>query len=430
MNEFIALLVFFIVYALLITERVNRAVVAILGATVLMFAKVFHDPLAAYIEYIDYNTIFLLIGMMLFVNTVKRSGIFQFLGMVALKLSGGHVRTLFLTLTFMVAFLSAILDNVTTILVILPMTFAICDTVALDPIPFVLGEIFASNIGGTMTLVGDPPNIMIGSAAGLTFMDFLRNTAPIALLNLMIVDILLILLFKRDFSVKVDPKFMKQVDVKKAIVDIRSFKISALLLALVIVLFTFQHAMGVENSVIALFVGFLAAFILDHGNVKELLGEVEWETILFFIGLFIVVGGLEDVGLLERTAEFFLKLSGHSYRASEMIILNFSGIFSAFVDNIPYTATMIPVIESFKRLNPSVFHNLEPLWWCLSLGACLGGNGTAVGASANVVGLALFHDYYRQKRISFLSFLKIGMLVLSVSLLLSSLYVLLRYDTI
>jgi len=430
MNEFIALLVFFIVYALLITERVNRAVVAILGATVLMFAKVFHDPLAAYIEYIDYNTIFLLIGMMLFVNTVKRSGIFQFLGMVALKLSGGHVRTLFLTLTFMVAFLSAILDNVTTILVILPMTFAICDTVALDPIPFVLGEIFASNIGGTMTLVGDPPNIMIGSAAGLTFMDFLRNTAPIALLNLMIVDILLILLFKRNFSVKVDPEFMKQVDVKKAIVDMRSFKISALLLALVIVLFTFQHAMGVENSVIALFVGFLAAFILDHGNVKELLREVEWETILFFIGLFIVVGGLEDVGLLERAAEFFLKLSGHSYRASEMIILNFSGIFSAFVDNIPYTATMIPVIESFKRLNPSVFHNLEPLWWCLSLGACLGGNGTAVGASANVVGLALFHDYYRQKRISFLSFLKIGMLVLSVSLLLSSLYVLLRYDTI
>jgi len=426
-QELLAILVFLTIYALLISEKVDRSIVAILGATVLLFFGVFEDPLKAYTEYVDYNTIYLLIGMMLFVNTIKRSGIFQFFGLLTLKISGGNLVSLFFSLTFMVAFLSAILDNVTTILVTLPMTFAICDTIEVDPTVFVFGEIFASNIGGTMTLVGDPPNIMIGSAAGLTFMDFLKNTAPIALLNLLVVDIIILIISRKSFKLGRDIREALKIDLRKTIVNMRDFKISLSLLLMVIILFTFQHQLGTESSVIALFVGFLSVLLMSKKGVKEILKEVEWETILFFLGLFIVVGGLEEVGLLERMGRFLMNLAKGNYVMTEMLILNFSGLISAFVDNIPYTATMIPVIESLKKLDPVTFHNLNPLWWSLSLGACLGGNGTAVGASANVVGLAIFHDYYGSRRISFLNFLKFGMLVLAINLVLSSLYVLIRY---
>jgi len=422
----IAVVIFFIVYLLIVLEKHHRTVIVMLGAVALLISGVFENQVEAIMRYVDFNTIFLLMGMMILVSVMKRSGFFQFLGLYMLRITRGNVVYLFLSLGALVALTSAFLDNVTTVLVILPITFAICDSLELNPVPFVLNEIFSSNIGGTATIIGDPPNIMIASAAKLNFMDFIKNVAPAVMLVFVAVESILLMIYRKEIFKKHLSVDYQRFDPGRAIEDRKLFNFSIILLTVVIVLFSFQHVLKIESSVIALLIGFVALSLLGKDELEDILKDVEWSTLLFFFGLFIIVGGLEETGILERLAEHLVTISMGSFKLAEILILNMSGIASAFVDNIPYTATMIPIIEKLPNVHPTVFSNLHPLWWALSLGACLGGNGTPIGASANVVGLALLKRFTKRE-ISFKEFMKVGSVVLVLSLVVSSVYMILRY---
>jgi len=419
---FLASVVFLVTYVLLATDRLHRTLVVLLGASFLMFSGIFHEPAVIFKEYVDFNTIFLLFGMMVFVGALKETGIFEYIGIKALVLSRGNLLRLYFYLTTLTALTSAVLDNVTTIMVIIPITLAVADATRTDPVPFVLGEIFSSNIGGTATLVGDPPNIMIGSAAGFSFMDFVVNLGPVVLMIFLAVNGVIALIFRKQINKKVPAGELERLGTP--ISNPASFKVAVLLVGIVVGLFVFQEFLPVETSFIAILAASLALLFLNRHKVDESLSKVEWGTIIFFFGLFIVVGGLEETGVLEMLARQVVFLAKGSIQATELLILNVSGLASAFVDNIPYTATLIPIVESLKRIDPVTYTNLDPLWWALSLGACLGGNGTSVGASANVVGLAILRRYYG-KEVSFARFLRYGMLVLLISLFLSSFYLLL-----
>ncbi|RKX46291.1 MAG: citrate transporter [Thermotogae bacterium] len=419
---FLASIVFFVTYILLATDRLHRTLIVLLGASFLMFSGIFHEPAAVFKEYVDFNTIFLLFGMMVFVGVLKETGIFEYVGIKALMLSKGNLLRLYFYLTTLTALTSAVLDNVTTVIVIIPITLAVADATRTDPVPFVLGEIFSSNIGGTATLVGDPPNIMIGSAAGFSFMDFVVNLGPVVLAIFLVVNSVIALVFRKQINKKVPAEKLEHLGIP--ISNPASFKIAVFLIGIVVGLFIFQEFLPVETSFIAILAASLALLLLNRHKVDESLSKVEWGTIIFFFGLFIVVGGLEETGFLEILARQIVSLAKGSIQTAELLILNISGFASAFVDNIPYTATLIPTIESLNKIDPVAYSNLDPLWWALSLGACLGGNGTSVGASANVVGLAILKQYYG-KEISFIQFLRYGMLVLLISLFLSSLYLLL-----
>ncbi|HCZ06367.1 MAG TPA: citrate transporter [Thermotogae bacterium] len=421
MEMLLATAVFLVTYIMLATDKIHRTLVVLLGASFLMFSGIFQRPAEVFKEYVDFNTIFLLFGMMVFVTVLKETGIFEYIGIKALMLSKGNMLRLYFYLTALTALTSSVLDNVTTILVIVPITLAVADATRSDPIPFVLGEIFSSNIGGTATLVGDPPNIMIGSAAGFSFMDYVVNLGPAVLMIFLAVNLTIAFVFRKHVRKKVLIEELEKIETPVS--NPVKFRIAIILIAMVVGLFMFQEFLPVETSFIAILSASIAMLLLDRERVEEVLSRIEWSTIIFFFGLFIVVGGLEETGVLESLARQLVAFAEGSVKATELLILNASGLASAFVDNIPYTATLIPVVESLKKIDPITYANLDPIWWALSLGACLGGNGTSVGASANVVGLAILKRYYG-KEVSFTKFLGYGMLVLAISLLISSMYVL------
>ncbi|AAD36015.1 citrate transporter [Thermotoga maritima MSB8] len=419
----VSLLIFIIVYLFIILEKHHRAVITMLGGSAALFL-VFKDPIEALVRYVDFNTIFLLIGMMIFVSVTKRSGLFHFLGLYSVKLSGGNVFLFFIAINTLVALLSSFLDNVTTILVFVPVTLVVCDTVDLDPVPFVISEIISSNIGGTATMIGDPPNIMIASAAKLHFLDFVVNVAPAAVLTLIVTLIFLSAVYRRVIFRKIPVEVVKDFDPRRAIVDKKLFYLSIILTLVVLVLFSLQKPLGLESFEVALLAGFLSLAFLKKKDIEDVFKEIEWGVIFFFIGLFLVVGALEEAGVLERISELVIRLSKGKMESTLISVLGISGLSSAFVDNIPFTATMIPVIKKLAVLAPETFSDLRPLWWALSLGACFGGNGTLIGASANVVGTSLIAD---RKHITFWEYFKIGFPVLILSLLVSGVYLLIRY---
>ena len=413
---------FFTVYVFIVSEKVHRTVAAMIGATALIFLQIFEKPHEVYIRYVDFDTVFLLIGMMLFVAAMKYTGFFQYVGVQGLKLSGGSLRRLFLILTTLVAVISAFIDNVTTILIFTPLTLAVADAVGFDPSPFILGEIFASNIGGTATLIGDPPNIIIGTNAGLTFMDFVVNLAPVSFMVLTVVDVFLLIVYRKELSQDLSEKMNAEMFNQKMTPKLVAGEI---LLGVTITLFLFQHKLNISGSTIALMMGFLSVLVIEKEKLDDFLREVDWATIFFFIALFIITGSLEETGVLEKVAHMMVEIAGSSMEKLESVLISFSAIVSAFVDNIPYTATMVHVIENLKEIDPARFSNLEPLWWSLALGACLGGNGTPVGASANVVALQILGQAGR--RIKFWKFTLVGMGVVLISVLISTVYVIIRY---
>ncbi|PLV59736.1 ArsB/NhaD family transporter [Thermotoga sp. KOL6] len=422
-NATVSLLIFIIVYLFIILEKHHRAVITMLGGSATLFL-VFRDPLEALVKYVDFNTVFLLIGMMLFVSVTKRSGLFHFLGLYSIRLSKGNVSSFFLSVNLFVALLSSFLDNVTTILVFVPVTLVVCDTVDLNPVPFVISEIISSNIGGTATMIGDPPNIMIASAAKLHFSDFVVNVAPAAFLTLIVTLFFLSLVYKKEVFKRVPIEIVKGFDPRRAIVNKKLFYLSITLVFVVLVLFSLQKILGLESFEVALFAGFFSLAFLEKKEIESVLKEIEWGVIFFFIGLFLVVGGLEETGVLEKISQFVSRMSGGNTERALISILGVSGLSSAFVDNIPFTATMIPVIKKLTILEPEIFSDLRPLWWALSLGACLGGNGTLVGASANIVGVSLLSD---RKHVTFWEYFKVGFPVLLISLLVSGIYLIVRY---
>ncbi|RKZ70277.1 MAG: hypothetical protein DRQ44_01140 [Gammaproteobacteria bacterium] len=422
---------FVLTYLLIITERLNRAVIAMMAAALMIIGGVLTQEAA--VQGVDFNTIGLLTGMMIIVGITRDSGVFQYLAIRSAKVVKGDPWGILVMLMFVTAVLSAMLDNVTTVLLIAPVTLLITDTLKLSAYPYLFAEIFASNIGGTATLIGDPPNIMIGSATGLGYNDFLFNLAPISIFILLVTIIPIYFIWGR--HLKADPELIEKVMQYReidAIKDWALLKKSLLVITLVMFGFIFGHDYGYQPATIAMFGAAILLVLncLPHNQEKQselvarALGEVEWITIFFFIGLFILVYGLESTGLLGTVARHVIELTDGDKTVTALSILFVSAVASAIVDNIPFVATMIPLIKNMAASFGGA-EELVPIWWSLALGACLGGNGSLVGASANLI-VAGFAERSGQP-IRFLPFMLMAFPLMLGSVAISAVYVYFRY---
>lgn len=429
--KWIAIIIVALCYIILFTEKANRAVVTLLAATIMIFLGVLTQAQA--ISGIDFNTISLLAGMMIIINITEKSGLFQFIAIWGAKKVHAKPVGIMIVLATVTAFFSAFLDNVTTVLLIVPVTFQITRKLEITPYPFLLLEIFASNIGGTATLIGDPPNILIGSALGLSFTDFVKYLAPVVIITagLLITAFVLIWRSKLSASNKNRQRVLK-INEKECITDKPLLIKSLSVLALVITGFILAEHIGIANGVIALFGAALLSLLYTlrdtHAErdrkTEDIFNLVDWTTIFFFCGLFMIVHGLEITGTLRDLGQWFLALTDGSIKKATFLILSASAILSSAIDNIPFVATMIPMLKSME---PAMGGReaMMPVWWALSLGACFGGNGTLIGASANVIvaGLAQREDH----PISFSRFLIFSIPVMLISVLISGLYLYLIY---
>ncbi|MCB1876031.1 MAG: ArsB/NhaD family transporter [Chromatiales bacterium] len=424
-------ILFVITYALIMSEKINRAIVATSAAAIMVLAGVITEQKA--VHGVDFNTIGLLTGMMIIVAITRRSGVFQYLAVWAAKKVDARPWGILVMLVVVTALLSALLDNVTTVLLIAPVTLLITEALGVKAYPYLFAEILASNIGGSATLIGDPPNIMIGSAVGLSFNDFIVHLAPAAVIVMLATMVPIYLIWGRHLKAS-DESRQRVMNYKErdAISDPVLLVKSLSVLALVILGFALAHFIGKQPSTIALS-GAALLLLLDNlgrksskqtEQVHATFCEVEWVTIFFFIGLFVVVHGLESTGLLTMLAEEILNLTGGDMSVTAMAILWGSAIASAVVDNIPFVATTIPLIKSMAPTFGGA-EALMPLWWSLALGACLGGNGSLVGASANLI-VAGFAERARQP-IGFMAFTLAAFPLMLFSILISSVYIYLRY---
>ena len=427
----LAAVLFVATYVVIVTERINRAIVALIGAGLMITLGVLNQEAA--IRGIDFNTLGLLTGMMVIVAISRRSGVFQFVAVWSAKKVHARPWGILVMLSLVTAVFSALLDNVTTVLLVAPVTLLITEELDVNPYPFLFAEIFASNIGGTATLIGDPPNIMIGSAVKLTFNDFLFNLAPITPLILLVTLIAIYYIWGKGMSA--EDKAMARVmsfKEREAITDVPLLKKSLFVIAMVITGFVLAHPLHLEPATVAMAGAALLLLLTSIGesaedqseNVHKSFGEVEWVTIFFFVGLFILVHGLEHVGLLTILANEVLELTGGDMKITALAILWVSAVFSAIVDNIPFVATMIPLIKSMAPTFGGA-ENLMPLWWSLALGACLGGNGSLVGASANLI-VAGFAERSGH-RIRFMPFMMMAFPLMIGSILIASVYVYMRF---
>ena len=419
-NEIISIVIFLLVMAAIVSEKVHRAAASLAGAVILLATHVLTVDSA--IEHVDVNTIGVLVGMMLFVAVVKNSGLFEYIAIKSAKLTHGKPWAIMAVFAIITAVLSAFLDNVTTVLLVGPMTLAITSILNVNPIPFMLTQILASNMGGTATLIGDPPNIMIGSEAGLGFADFILNTAPIVVIIMAVSLLCFYLMFGRKLKVSDDAmQAVMELDENRAIKDKSLLIKSVVMIGLVVIGFMFHSSLGMESCTIALLAAVIM-MIVGKQDAEDVIMGVEWSTILFFIGLFVVVGGMEETGVIDQLATLLIGMTGGDMVLTMLIILWVSAIVSSFLDNIPFVAPLIPMILAIQAESGM---DVTPLWWALSLGACLGGNGTLIGASANVVlsGISNKNGY----PITFMSYLKVGFPMMILSVAISMVYLLLRF---
>lgn len=429
--QIVATVILLVSYVILFTEKLNRAVVALLGASVMIFAGILTQKTA--IEGIDFNTISLLIGMMVIVNITEKSGLFQFVAIWGAKKVKAHPLGIMIVLTFVTALFSAFLDNVTTVLLIVPVTFQITRKLEINPFPYLILEIFASNIGGTATLIGDPPNILIGSALKLSFLDFARNLTPAVIIVLLVLIGTFVLIWHKSLiTTERNRVAVLNINEKDSITNPRLLVKSLIVLLMVIIGFIAAEHIGIANGVIALFGAALLLGLYTAGNnnherdenTENMLSLVDWTTIFFFCGLFVIVHGLEVTGVLQILGQWFIDLTEGSIKKSVFLILGSSAVLSSAIDNIPFVATMIPML---KTMEPTMGGReaMMPVWWALSLGACFGGNGTLIGASANVIvaGLAQREGH----PLSFLRFLIWSIPVMLCSVFIAGIYLYIRY---
>ena len=418
-SQIVAVAVFVVVMITIMTEKLHRSLAAITGAMIVLALHVM--PFDAAMEHIDFNTLGVLLGMMLFVSVVKLSGVFEFLAIKCARLAKGDPWKIMLLFVLLTAVLSAFLDNVTTVLLIGPMTLTVCKLLDVNPIPFFMTEILASNIGGTATLIGDPPNIMIGSAAGYSFFDFILYDAPAVAIILVAILGVFYALYGRKMNVDDEHKArIMELDEHAQIKNRRLLKQSVVMTALVVVGFMAHGALGLESCIIAL--GAAGIIMLISGeSIEEALSNVEWTTLSFFAGLFVIVGALAETGVIGMLANGLIDATGGNVFITMLVLLIGSAVISSFLDNIPFVATMIPILLAMESTGMDV----TPLWWAVSLGACLGGNGTLIGASANVVlsDISKKHGY----EITFAKFFKTGFPIMLLTILIAGGYLVVRF---
>ena len=423
-STIVAIVIFVAAYALIISEKIHRTIIGICGAMLMILLGIINQETA--IHHIDFNTLGLLMGMMVIVNITSETGLFNYLAIWAAKKVEAKPISLLVALSLLTAVCSALLDNVTTVLLTVPITFSITKQLNVDVKPFLIAQILASNIGGTATLIGDPPNIMIGSAVGLQFMDFITNLTAICALIFIVTIALLILIYGKKLHTtdELREKVM-QLDEKSQIVEPRLLKKCLFALAVTISLFVLHGQLHLDTATAAMTGAgllLLISFPQKEAMIAKVLSKVEWLAIFFFAGLFILVGALVETGVIKMLAEEAIKITNGDLTATSMLILWMSAYASAFIDNIPFVATLIPLIQDMGQMGMT---NLDPVWWSLALGACLGGNGTLIGASANVVVASMAAQ--RGKPISFISFMKIALPMMTLSIAISSVYIWLRY---
>lgn len=423
-STIVAIVIFVAAYALIISEKIHRTIIGICGAMLMILLGIINQETA--IHHIDFNTLGLLMGMMVIVNITSETGLFNYLAIWAAKKVEAKPISLLVALSLLTAVCSALLDNVTTVLLTVPITFSITKQLNVDVKPFLIAQILASNIGGTATLIGDPPNIMIGSAVGLQFMDFITNLTAICILIFIVTIALLIVIYGKKLHTtdELREKVM-QLDEKSQIVEPRLLKKCLFALAVTISLFVLHGQLHLDTATAAMTGAgllLLISFPQKEAMIAKVLSKVEWLAIFFFAGLFILVGALVETGVIKMLAEEAIKITNGDLTATSMLILWMSAYASAFIDNIPFVATLIPLIQDMGQMGMT---NLDPVWWSLALGACLGGNGTLIGASANVVVASMAAQ--RGKPISFISFMKIALPMMTLSIAISSVYVWLRY---
>ncbi|MEV6173073.1 ArsB/NhaD family transporter [Streptomyces sp. NPDC051954] len=420
-----ALVVFVGAYSLIISEKIHRVAVALGGAGLMLAIGATDDVTAFYSEDsgIDWNVIFLLMGMMMIVGVLKKTGMFEYLAIWAVKRARARPYRVMAMLVVITGFASALLDNVTTVLLIAPVTLLVCERLALPAAPFLIAEVFASNIGGTATLVGDPPNIIIASRAGLTFNDFLIHLAPLSAVLILLLLLLCRWLFRKSFVYDEDRAAeIMELEEREAIRDPRLLIQGLVVLALVVAGFVLHPVLHYEPSIVALLgAGLLVA--VSAVETGDVLAEVEWPTLAFFAGLFVMIGGLIDTGVVDEVSKALAGVIGTNELAGSMTMLGASAVLSGVVDNIPYVATMAPITSDLvQNMGGDSDH---VMWWALALGTDLGGNATAIGASANVVVLGIAER--NRRPISFWQFTKYGLVVTAVTVVVAMAYVWLRY---
>jgi Na+/H+ antiporter NhaD/arsenite permease-like protein len=436
MPFWIATALFILAYGLIVSEKIHKTIVAIFGAALMIVLKIVtqEDAFHSLDLGIDWNVIFLLVSMMIIINIMKPTGVFEYIAIKSAKVAKGKPFAIMAIFSVVTAVVSAFLDNVTTVLLIAPVTLLICQALELDVVPFLITEALASNIGGTATLIGDPPNIMIASKAQLDFMAFVNHLTPVIILVLIAYVISIKFIFGKRLKVKEELRQrVMSMDENEAIKDPVLLKKSLAVLAITVTGFIFHGMLHFEPATIALFGAGLLLLVSGTKNPHHILAEAEWSTLFFFMGLFMIIGGVVKVGLIKWMSIQVLNITQGNLLGTSMIVMWFSAFASAFIDNIPYVATMNPlIIDMAKQLWPNLsgiqlLHHpdLMPIWWSLALGACLGGNGTAIGASANVIIVGMAEKF--GKPISFKKFMLYGMPLMIESVIICTVYVWLRY---
>lgn len=428
--------IFLLAYAVIVSEKIHKTIIAVFGAGLMLVLKILEQHEAFHVEEfgIDWNVIFLLISMMVIINLMRPTGVFEYIAIKSAKWGKGEPFRILAIFAVVTAVLSAFLDNVTTVLLIVPVTILIADALEVDALPYLISCALASNIGGTATLIGDPPNIMIASKAQLNFMDFIYHLTPVVIVTMVFYIFAIKLIWGKRLKTKDElKKRIMAMNENEAIKDPVMLTKSLVVLGIVLTGFVLHGMLHFQPATIALFGAGLLLLLSKTHEPHHILAEVEWPTIFFFMGLFVIIGGVVKVGLIKWMSIKVLEITQGNLFATSMVVMWFSAFASAFIDNIPYVATMNPlIIDMAKQLWPNLsgvqllqHPDLVPLWWSLALGACLGGNGTAIGASANVIVVGMSEKL--GKRISFGKFMLYGMPMMVMTVVISTVYVWLRY---
>lgn len=410
--------IFLITYSVIATERLHKTIAALAGAMLIILSGVLSQEQA--FESVDWNVIFLLIGMMIIANTMRHTGVFTWLAVMAAKLGHGRPLQVLVIMCLLTAVASALLDNVTTVVLVAPVTIYLAGVLRVSPVPMLLAEVFASNIGGAATLIGDPPNIIIGSAGQIDFIEFAGAMLPVSVVGMVGLIVMIWVFWRNELQTSEETiKELDEIDTSSLITNPKLLRTSLIVLTATIIGFFLHGLLHLEAATVAMS-GAAALMVITRPDPHEILVEVEWTTLLFFVGLFIVVGGIEHVGLIEVIAQGLLDITGTDLALTGIVILWLAAVASALVDNIPFTAAMIPLVKEVGNVLP-----IQPLWWALAMGADFGGNATIIGASANVVvaSIAERNGY----KITFWHFMKYGVPVTVMTLILSTGYLLLRY---